>query len=546
MRRLALIAPLVAANIATAETPSKTRIFAPKNDLHLQDHLFWNNSNIDEAKFNEVIDSVESHYKDVITAHGARLNIERNWNDSTVNAYAEQVGETWNVAMFGGLARRPETTPDGFALVVCHELGHHIAGFSFYGDQDWASAEGNSDYFATLACARRIWKDDLEGNAKAKATAHPTAIRKCDESWSSEADRNLCYRTAMGGQSLATLLGALNGERVDFDTPDANQVRTTDTAHPDAQCRLDTYFAGALCPVEWDHALIPGKDNADGNNSLASEAIAAKYSCMTASGYSTGLRPRCWYAPRLSVNFDKAQAKISETKGNGNGAWEAGETFAVNVPLRNSLTMPVTNATLTLTADTSDVQVENAVRYPEIAAGALAYAEADVNVGLASDISCGSRFALNAHADFGNAAANDKLDFIVGKMESLASHQEDVSVAIPDKNPAGAEIAHTFTGDGHALRAKVSVNVAHAYPGDLTMKLLSPDGKAYVFYNRIAGDRGGVNQTFVVELPNVPVAGEWRLVFIDGASMDVGTVKSFGIDFEGATCEAGLTISRLM
>lgn len=545
MKRLALIAPLVLATAATAATPAKTKVFAPKNDLHLQDPLFWNNSNIDEATFNAVIESVEKHYTDVVAAHGARLNVERKWNDPTVNAYAEQIGDVWNVAMFGGLARRPETTPDGFALVVCHELGHHIAGFAFYGDRDWASTEGNSDYFATLACARRIWKDDLAGNAATKATAHPTVLRECDAAWTTEADRNLCYRAAMGGKSLAELLGALNGQRVNFDTPDTREVRTTNAAHPAGQCRMDTYFAGALCTAEWDHAVIPGKNHEDGNNSLGAEAIAAKYSCMAASGHSKGLRPRCWYAPRLSVNFEATATKIDEVQGNGNDAWEPGETFAVNVPLRNSLMTPVTNATLSLSSDTSDVQVESSVTYPEIGAGALGYAEEGVHVALASDVACGSRFALNARADFGGGSTNEKVDFIVGKIVDMGTHEETVDVAIPDNNRAGVSVSHTFSGAGKALRAKVSVKLRHTYPGDLTMKLVSPAGKEYVFYNRTAGPGDGVIQSFTVDLSDESIAGEWKIVFVDAASMDIGVVQGFGIALEGATCDAGMTVSTL-
>ena len=71
---------------------------------------------------------------------------------NTVNANASQRGRTWIVNMYGGLARRPEITPDGFAMVLCHELGHHMGGFPFV--SGWAANEGQSDLFATLSCGR--------------------------------------------------------------------------------------------------------------------------------------------------------------------------------------------------------------------------------------------------------------------------------------------------------------------------------------------------------------------------------------------------------
>ena len=60
--------------------------------------------------------------------------------------------------MFGGLARHKLVTPDGFALVACHEMGHHLGGAPRRGG--WASNEGQSDYYATTKCARRIWAED--------------------------------------------------------------------------------------------------------------------------------------------------------------------------------------------------------------------------------------------------------------------------------------------------------------------------------------------------------------------------------------------------
>jgi len=88
-------------------------------------------SGISEAQFNKVIDRVDSLFKSKIQSLGAQLVFNRNWNDGTVNAYAQRDQSNpnvWNVAMFGGLARHPQMTEDGFAVVVCHELGHHLGG----------------------------------------------------------------------------------------------------------------------------------------------------------------------------------------------------------------------------------------------------------------------------------------------------------------------------------------------------------------------------------------------------------------------------------
>jgi hypothetical protein len=222
------------------------------------------------------------------------------WTNSTVNASADQSGNDWEVNMYGGLARRAEVTPDGFALVVCHELGHHLGGFAFYGNEEWAASEGQSDYFATQACARRIWKADKAVNASFRKTASATVKAKC-AAWTTTASQDLCYRTLAASQSLANLLSALNSQGVpDLQKPDRSQVSRTQVSHPAGQCRLDTYLAGAVCKKTFLANLIPGKEFVGDQNGSDAEREAASVSCHAASGYSEGLRPRCWFKPGIN------------------------------------------------------------------------------------------------------------------------------------------------------------------------------------------------------------------------------------------------------
>jgi len=285
--------------------PIFREIYMPKNSLHLEDDLNRRDSSINEKEFNRIIDSVVKEYESVIAKHGGNLKLERKWTDPTVNASAMQTGKTWVVTMYGGLARRPEVTKDGFALVVCHELGHHLGGFYFY-DKDgnssngWAACEGESDYFATQACARNIWADDLKENAKFKKTVDPTAKKLCDAQWKGLNDKNLCYRISAASMSLATLLAKLGGGNAPkFETPDKSKVPSTDVSHPEAQCRLDTYFQGGLCKEDFDIHNIPARGMDDQNGKDAEEA-AYKTSCAKAKGDKLGWRPLCWFHPSLT------------------------------------------------------------------------------------------------------------------------------------------------------------------------------------------------------------------------------------------------------
>ena len=90
----------------------------PENDIKIPANIkSIMNSNLDEAEFNAVIDKVTAIYAPIVSQMGGELNVVRNWDDGTVNAYASRRGGTWNVHMFGGLARHEAVTPDGFALL---------------------------------------------------------------------------------------------------------------------------------------------------------------------------------------------------------------------------------------------------------------------------------------------------------------------------------------------------------------------------------------------------------------------------------------------
>lgn len=262
--------------------------FLPPNNLDLQDDVNFAGG-ISEADFNAVIDQAEAYYASVFAGHGGTLRVERKWRDGTVNASAMRMGRTWVVNMYGGLARRPEVTKDGFAMVLCHEIGHHVAGFPF--SSSWAANEGQSDYFALQSCARELWGKETELNAKAAASVPEAGKKLCDARFQKTDDQNLCYRQMAAGVSLATLLGNLGGDRnVSIDTPDQSEVDSTDDQHPAAQCRLDTYVAGTLCTVKFDPNSIP-----------QTEAQSNKVSCGADDARAT--RPRCWFAPNSSVTF---------------------------------------------------------------------------------------------------------------------------------------------------------------------------------------------------------------------------------------------------
>ncbi len=179
----------------------------PPNRLHLQDRL-GAPSAMTEARFNQIIDQMMAPWLVIAKSRGINLTVERNWTDPTVNAFAAQSGNNWKVAMFGGLARRPEVTEDGFALVVCHELGHHFGGYAFYGNQEWGAAEGEADYFSTDVCGKYVWGQQPQKNMMYRSLndVPPVVTQACLAAWGSNPNaQGWCVRAAAASMSLASL-----------------------------------------------------------------------------------------------------------------------------------------------------------------------------------------------------------------------------------------------------------------------------------------------------------------------------------------------------
>lgn len=256
--------------------------YLPDNDMYIGVNDKAAND-MTEERFNEIIDKVADVYAPIIRGKKGTLKVNRKWSDGTVNASAQRSGSTYIVNMYGGLARHNDVTDDGFALVICHELGHHLGGAPkvkrFF--STWASNEGQSDYFASAKCFRKVYENDDNVAIVAEMDVPATATKKCTEAWGSQEDIALCQRAAMAGKSLSKLLARSGMPR--FDTPDTSVVSRTNDRHPAGQCRLDTYFQGSLCE----------KHHTD----EVSDRDAKVGVCNRSTGHDEGIRPLCWYKP---------------------------------------------------------------------------------------------------------------------------------------------------------------------------------------------------------------------------------------------------------
>lgn len=249
-----------------AEGPPSIFSFLPENDY--DQLVYLQTGTMTEQEFKTILAVAYKIYSPIMKSFGATFYVKGNFKDPTVNAYASTQGSEWTVQFFGGLAKHYEMTVPGFTLVVCHEIAHLVGGFPFYSGMS-LSAEGQADYMGAQVCARKMFESE-----ELKIYDH-VIYDYCDAEGIENQEG--CNLTLDGGLSLGRVLASLGGETMpSFETPSKIVMRRTMQKHPPAQCRTDSYKAGALCTKKWNDLAIP-----------PTKLKAAPVSCQ---------KPRCWYA----------------------------------------------------------------------------------------------------------------------------------------------------------------------------------------------------------------------------------------------------------
>ena len=226
----------------------------PKNDLSFPKSVDKNLLG-DDLGLQMRVENQINHFKSVMSSivkkqMKKQLLIKLDWDNPRVNASATRDDDNNPVLIIlGGMARHPQLSPDGLYGILCHELGHHLAGTpkkrrGRSTKLSWSSAEGQADYFATTSCLPEIFKRpnySVNPSAYSDSKEVSYALQICE----GEED---CARVNLAGLSMARVFASLKdyGEFPRLDAKDYNEAWETDLGHPRPQCRLDTYKAGVF------------------------------------------------------------------------------------------------------------------------------------------------------------------------------------------------------------------------------------------------------------------------------------------------------------
>ncbi len=243
-------------------------------------------SGLTKCEFDEVVAKIDRIYRPQFATLGGHLWLRANWKSNDLNAHANEYGPYWMVSFTGGLARQPRMTRDAFAMVACHEVGHHLGG----APQMMLlplSNEGEADYFTTLKCSREFFADEDNAGALRGTLVDRYAADECKKSFATSPERLICLRSVMAAKRLVEVLQVINKDatKISFRTPETKPASIfSGFSHPKAQCRLDTFLNGARCGV-------PVK------TALSATSYEAGSCDRKDEPPNEGSRPRCWFRP---------------------------------------------------------------------------------------------------------------------------------------------------------------------------------------------------------------------------------------------------------
>jgi hypothetical protein len=234
-----------------------------------------------ERQFKETIETLQRTMEPLIKAAGLEIKWISDWNSDVVNASAGDLGgKKRKMSLYGGLFRR--VSAEAYMFVVCHELGHILAGAPYHARFENLSAEGQADYYAANVCLPLIYKDQ-DNVAFMKRQSLPIRIKKrCDSNWRSREDSAICQRSILAGESVFAFLAGLENIKVNPSQRDSRVAdETLNSSYPSYQCRLDTAMAGAYCnkgPKSTDRIGSPSNCN-------VKQFVKRE-----------GARPECWFS----------------------------------------------------------------------------------------------------------------------------------------------------------------------------------------------------------------------------------------------------------
>ena len=205
-----------------------------------------NVSNVSERDYIETINEFQNRFQEKVTAKtGKPFVIPNEWSSPYFAAYAIKKDDFMQVSLWGGTVRAQGMKKVMMAAILCHELGHILAGVpqQTIPGSEWASTEGQSDFYAGSQCLPEYLRDHPE--LVSLTDIAPQILQMCG-------DNVDCERTAQTGWDLVNFFQKYSYHEfipVSLDVHEKPAKELVLNTYPSDQCRLDTFLAGAQCQL---------------------------------------------------------------------------------------------------------------------------------------------------------------------------------------------------------------------------------------------------------------------------------------------------------
>jgi subtilisin-like proprotein convertase family protein len=139
-----------------------------------------------------------------------------------------------------------------------------------------------------------------------------------------------------------------------------------------------------------------------------------------------------------------------------------------------------------------------------------------------------------------------------GGGSQVLTYSASPGLAIPDNNTTGVSSTLSVPASMTLTSVSAYVSITHTYIGDLEVSLIGPDGTIVLLHNRTGGSADNIVTTYnittrsnqaLTAFNGKNTSGAWTLKVRDLASIDVGTLNSWKVTFNGyATASPALSI----
>lgn len=201
-------------------------------------------SSLTESDYQGVVQKFMARYfSKVYHQTGLPLIIPNEWSSPYFAAFASKKEGYMQISLWGGMARAPGSNKAILATILCHELGHVLGGepLQTIPGADWASTEGQSDFYASSVCM----PDFFTAHPELAPIPSPRALELCHEN-------KMCGQVLQAGFETVQFFQAYAYKEiipVSLDTVASATKELVRNSYPSDQCRLDTYVAGAYCQL---------------------------------------------------------------------------------------------------------------------------------------------------------------------------------------------------------------------------------------------------------------------------------------------------------